>query len=155
MSKLPMVRACGVQAEPVILDLDATVAKACDLIREAAQNGAKLVVFPEMFIPTYIDGSVWGRGLAMFGSKRATSAFLRLWENSVEIGDASTERLRQAARQNGVTVAMGLNEKTNGSRTLYNTILYISEDGAILGKRRKLVPTHDERMVHGFGDGST
>jgi nitrilase len=155
MSKLPMVRAAAVQAEPVILDLDATVAKACDLIREAAQNGAKLVVFPEMFIPTYIDGSVWGRGLAMFGSKRATSAFLRLWENSVEIGDASTERLRQAARENGVTVAMGLNEKTNGSRTLYNTILYIAEDGAILGKHRKLVPTHHERMVHGFGDGST
>jgi nitrilase len=95
MSKLPMVRAAAVQGEPIILDLGATVEKACDLIREAAQNGAKLVVFPEMFIPTYIDGSVWGRGLAMFGSKRATSAFLRLWENSVEIGDASTERLRQ------------------------------------------------------------
>jgi nitrilase len=155
MSKLPIVRAAAVQAEPIILDLDATVAKACGLIREAALNGAKLVVFPEMFIPTYVDGSVWGRGLAMFGSKKATSAFLRLWANSVEIGDASTERLREAARENGVTIAMGLNEKIKASRTLYNTILYIGEDGAILGKHRKLVPTNHERMVHGFGDGST
>ncbi len=56
-SKLPIIRAAAVQAEPIILDLDATVAKACDLIREAAQNGAKLVVSPEMLIPTYVDGS--------------------------------------------------------------------------------------------------
>jgi nitrilase len=131
VSKPPIIRAAAVQAGPIILDLHATVAKACDLISEAAQNGAKLVVFPEMFIPTYVDGSVWGRGLAMFGSKKATSAFLRLWENSVEIGDASTERLCQAARENGVTIAIGLNEKINRGRTLYNTILYIGENGAI------------------------
>ncbi len=114
-----------------------------------------LVVFPEMFIPTYVNGSIWGRGLAMWGSQKARSAYLRLWENSVEIGDASTERLCQAARENGVTVAIGLNEKTSSTRTLYNTILYIGEDGTILGKHRKLVPTNHERMVHGFGDGST
>ena len=155
MSKLPIIRAAAVQAEPIILDLDATVAKACDLIREAAQNGAKLVVFPETFIPTYVNGSIWGRGLAMWGSQNARSAFLRLWENSVEIGDASTERLCRAAQENSVTVAMGLNEKVSGVRTLYNTILYIGENGAILGKHRKLVPTNHERMVHGFGDGST
>ena len=155
MSKLPIIRAAAVQAEPIILNLDATVAKACDLIREAAQSGAKLVVFPKMFIPTFVNGSIWGRGLSMWGSKKARSAFVRLWENSVEIGDASTEKLCQAARENGVTVAMGLNEKVSGGRTLYNTILYIGEDGAILGKHRKLVPTNHERMVHGFGDGST
>ncbi len=54
-----------------------------------------------------------------------------------------------------MTVAMGMNEKISGGRTLYNTILYIGEDGAVLGKHRKLVPTNHERMVHGFGDGST
>jgi nitrilase len=155
MAKLQVIRAAAVQAEPIILNLDATVAKACDLIHEAAQNGAKLVVFPEMFIPTYINGSIWGRGLAMWGSQKARNAFSRLWENSVEIGDESTQRLCIAARENGVTVAMGLNEKVSGLRTLYNTILYIGPDGAVLGKHRKLVPTNHERMVHGFGDGST
>jgi nitrilase len=155
MAKLPTIRAAAVQAEPIILNLDATVAKACDLIHESAQNGAKLVVFPEMFIPTYINGSIWGRGLAMWGSQKARSAFSRLWENSVEIGDEATQRLCRAARENGVTVAMGLNEKVSGLRTLYNTILYIGPDGSVLGKHRKLVPTNHERMVHGFGDGST
>ena len=76
MSKLPIIRAAAVQAEPIILNLDATVAKACDLIREAAQSGAKLVVFPKMFIPTFVNGSIWGRGLAMWGSKKARSAFV-------------------------------------------------------------------------------
>lgn len=155
MSQLPIIKAAAVQAEPIILDRDATVAKACDLIREAARNGAQLVVFPEMFIPTYVNGSIWGRGLALWGSEKAKSAWLRLWENSVEIGDESTERLCRAARDSGVTVAMGLNERCVSIRTLYNTILFIGADGAILGKHRKLVPTNHERMVHGFGDGST
>jgi nitrilase len=94
-------------------------------------------------------------GLAKWGSREAKSAWLRLWQNSVEIGDESTTRLCQAAQENCVTVAMGLNERVADTRTLYNTILFIGPDGAILGKHRKLVPTNHERMVHGFGDGST
>jgi len=64
MSELQTVRVAAVQAEPFILDRDATVTKACNLIGEAGANGAQLVVFPEAFISTYVNGSIWGRGLA-------------------------------------------------------------------------------------------
>jgi nitrilase len=155
MSELQTIKVAAVQAEPVVLNRAATVSKACDLIREAGANGAQLVVFPEAFISTYVNGSIWGRGLAKWGSQQARGAWLRLWQNSVEIGDESTIRLCRAARENRVTVAMGLNERVTGSRTLYNTILFIGPGGEIIGKHRKLVPTNHERMVHGFGDGST
>jgi nitrilase len=155
MSELQTVRVAAVQAEPVILDRDATVTKACNLIGEAGANGTQLVVFPEAFISTYVNGSIWGRGLAKWGSQQARNAWLRLWENSVEIGDECTKRLCQAARENQVTVAIGLNERVARTRTLYNTILFVGPSGEIIGKHRKLVPTNHERMVHGFGDGST
>jgi len=155
MSELATIRAAAVQAEPVVLNRDATVDKACRLIAEAASNGAKLVVFPELFIPTFTNSSIWGRGLARWGSPSARSAWLRLWENAVEIGDAATGRLCQTAREHKTVVVMGLNEREPRTRTLYNTILFIGDDGLILGKHRKLVPTNAERMIHGFGDGST
>jgi nitrilase len=155
MSELRTIKAAAVQAEPVILDRKATVTKACNLISEAASKGAQLVVFPELFIPTYVNSSIWGRGLTNWGSTNARSAWLRLWQNSVEIGDESTGRLCEAARECGVTLAMGLHERGPGTRTLYNTLPFIGDNGAIIGKHRKLVPTNHERMVHGCGDGGT
>jgi nitrilase len=155
MSEPRTVKVAAVQAEPAVLDREATVAKACRLIAETASNGAQLAVFPELFIPTYVNGAIWGRGLAPIGSPRARSAWLRLWRNSVEIPDQATDQLCQAAREAGVTVAMGLHEREPGTRTLYNTLLFVGADGAILGKHRKLVPTNHERMVHAPGDGST
>ena len=155
MPELRTIKAAAVQAEPVVLDREATVAKACRLILEAASNGAQLIVFPELFVSTYVNGIIWGRGLAALGSPRARSAWLRLWQNSLQIPDESTDKLCRTAREAGVTVAMGLHEQEPGTRTLYNTLLFIGDDGAILGKHRKLVPTNHERMVHGLGDGST
>ena len=155
MQPLPTIKAAAIQAEPVVLDRDATVEKACRLIAEAAANGAQLVVFPELFIPTYVNGSIWGRGLARFGTAQAQAAFTRLWANSVEIPGPATDRLCKAALEHRVTIVMGLNERESHSRTLYNSLLFIGPDGAILGKHRKLMPTNHERMVHGFGDGST
>ena len=155
MSKLPKVKVAAVQAEPIVLDRERTVEKACDLTAEAASGGAQLVVFPELFIPTYINGSVWGRGLSRFGSPPARSAWSRLWQNSVQIPSESTERLCQAARDAGTMIAMGVHEREASSRTLYNTFLLIGPDGKIIGKHRKLMPTNHERMVHGCGDGST
>jgi nitrilase len=148
-------KAAAVQAEPVVLDLPGTVEKACRLIAEAGANGAELIVFPELFMTTYINGSVWGRGLSRFGNERARGAWTRLWNNSAEIPSEATARLCQAAREARATVAMGMHEKSTNSRTLYNTLLFIGPDGVILGKHRKLMPTNHERMVHGFGDGST
>jgi hypothetical protein len=99
MSEPRTVKVAAVQAEPVVLDREATVAKACRLIAETASNGAQLAVFPELFIPTYVNGTIWGRGLAPTGSPRARSAWLRLWQNSVEI--PPTRRPTSSARRPG------------------------------------------------------
>ncbi len=151
---LQTVRAAAVQAESVVLDREATVEKACRLVREAADNGAQLIVFPELFIPNYIHASAWGRGLAQW-SPHAKKAWLRLWHNAVEIPSTTTDTLSEAARDAQATVVMGLHEREPDSKTLYNTLLFIGPDGALLGKHRKLMPTNHERMIHGLGDGST
>lgn len=152
---LPTIKAAAVQAEPVVLDREATVAKACQLISESAANGAQLIIFPELFIPTYINSAVWGRGLASFGTASAKRAWSRLWQNSVEIPSHTTDRLSKAARDANAVVAIGLHERVSESRSLYNTLLFLNSDGTLLGKHRKLMPTNHERMVHGKGDGST
>jgi nitrilase len=140
-------RIAAVQATPVFLDREATTEKACSLVKEAAANGAALVVFPETFIPTYPD---WVWRLPAWDDAR----FVRLLvEQSVAIPSPTTERLAEAARESGAYIAMGINE-IDGS-TLYNTLLYIAPDGEIVGRHRKLMPTGGERTVWGMGDGST
>ena len=152
---LPTVRAAAVQAEPVVLDLDASLAKACDLLEEAAGQGAGLIVFPEAFLTTYVSGAVWGKGLADVSSARAKKAWSRLWRNSVDVPGEETERLCRTARDAGAVVVMGLHERGRDEGTLYNTLLFVGPEGQILGKHRKLMPTNHERMVWGRGDGST
>jgi nitrilase len=152
---LPTIKAAAVQAEPVVLDREATVEKACQLILETAANGAQLIIFPELFIPTYINAAVWGRGFASFDTANAKRAWLRLWQNSVEIPSHTTDRLSKTARDANAVVAIGLHERESKSRSLYNTLLFLNSDGTLLGKHRKLMPTNHERMVHGRGDGST
>jgi nitrilase len=151
----PLIRAAAVQAEPVVLDREGTVKKACTLINEASANGARLIVFPETFIPTYPDVFAWGSGLSKFDTPPAKQAWARLWRNSVEIPGPTTHVLCQAARRAQAYVVMGLNERTAQTHSLYNTILFIGPDGELIGKHRKLVPTNHERMVWDVGDGST
>lgn len=153
--QFPIVRAAAIQAEPMVLDRDATVEKACQLIAEAADNGASLIVFPETFIPVYPNATIWGRGLLNFGGQRQNHAWVRLWNNSVEIPGPATDRLAKTAREARATVVMGLNERAADNHTLYNTLLFIGPDGRLLGKHRKLMPTLHERMIWGMGDGST
>jgi nitrilase len=140
-----------VQATPVFLDRDATVAKAVDLIGEAGSNGAGLAVFPETFIPTYPDW-VW-RARPWDGVSDALYA--RLLENAVVVPGPATERLGRAARRARAYVSMGINERDAHGGTIYNTQLYFAPDGSLLGKHRKLMPTGGERLVWGYGDGST
>jgi nitrilase len=147
-------RVAAVQAAPVFLDREATIEKACKLIAEAAAARAKLVVFPECFIPTY---PLWVWFIPPADTRALRELYSELLENAVTIPSAATERLCVAAREAGVTVMMGMNElnaEASGA-TLYNTTLCICADGRIVGKRRKLVPTVGERLVHGMGDGST
>jgi nitrilase len=144
----------AVQASPVFLDRDATLAKALELIAEAGRSGARLVVFPEAFIPTYPD---WVWRVPPGQHRILADAYAELLEQSVEIPGPVTDELSRAARQAGVYVVMGLNERNAqaSNASLYNTLLYIDPEGYLMGKHQKLVPTAPERMVWAQGDGST
>ncbi|MBI4307180.1 MAG: carbon-nitrogen hydrolase family protein [Chloroflexi bacterium] len=148
------VRIAAVQATPMFLDRDATVDKACQLIAEAAKNGARLVVFPESFIPAYPDW-VW----AIPGGEEAllASLYAQLLASAVEVPSPATQRLCQAAKRAKAHVVMGVTERNTEASggSLYNTIVYIDAQGEVLGRHRKLVPTGAERLVWSQGDGST
>lgn len=145
-----------VQAAPVLFDRDATVDKAAGLIREAASQGARFILFPEAFIPCYPRGLSFGMVVGSRSSK-GRSLWQRYWENSVPIPGSATDALGQAAEEAGVHLAIGVTECGTdfGRGTLYCTLLYFGPDGRILGKHRKLKPTGAERLIWGEGDGST
>jgi len=147
------VKVAAAQVAPVYLNKEKTVEKACKTIEEAAQNGAKLIVFPEVFIPGYPDW-VW----LIPNSKGAelNKLFVELVENSVSVPDNSTELLCKAAIENNINVVIGMNERNSESSnsSIYNSMLFIDDQGDIVGKHRKLMPTGGERLVWGQGDGS-
>jgi nitrilase len=152
-SSTPTVIA-AVQATPVFLNLEATLEKACGLIAEAGRRGAGLIVFPEAFIPSYPD---WVWAVPAGEAAMHDALYADLLANSVAVPSPTTEALCQAARQAGAYVVMGINERNTEASggSLYNTILYLSPAGQILGIHRKLVPTGGERLVWSQGDGST
>jgi len=142
----PKYRAAAVQAAPVFLDLDAGITKAITLIAEAAAQGARLIAFPETWLPGYpwfiwLDSPAWGMQFIQ-----------RYHDNSLVYGSPQAERLVAAAREHTITVVMGHSEKAGGS--LYMGQWIIGPDGATIAQRRKLKPTHVERTVFGEGDGS-
>lgn len=144
-------KVAAVQAAPVFLDRDATVAKACALIAEAAGAGARLAVFPETWIPGY---PVWTNADSKWNCGPSKKLYGLLYRNAVEVPGPVVDRLCEAARLHGLAVVMGVNERIP-TGTLYNSMLFIDGDGTLLGTHRKLVPTYHERMVWGRGDGST
>jgi nitrilase len=142
----PRFRAAAVQAAPAFLDLDAGIDKAIALIAEAAANGAKLIGFPETWLPGYpwfiwLDSPAWG-----------LQFFQRYFDNSLQYGTPQAEKLAAAAREHDITVVMGLSERHGGS--MYIAQWMIGPDGETIAQRRKLKPTHVERTVFGDGDGS-
>jgi nitrilase len=148
----PLKVAC-VQAEPVILDRDATLDKLAALTGEAAGEGAQLVVFPETFVSVY-PSSTWARALAGWADPRAKAAFAQLARSAVEVPGPAADRLGAIAREHGVWLVTGVNE-TDPARngTVYNALLYHAPDGSLALRHRKLVPTNHERLVWGQGDG--
>ena len=142
------------QVAPVFLDRDATVRKACDMIADAAANGAQLVLFPEAFVPGY---PVWVWSVPPGETRTLRTLYAELLENSVSIPGEATRELADAARKAGIAVAIGVNERNieASGTTLYNTLLYIDAAGEVIAKHRKLIPTGGERLVWGQGDGST
>jgi nitrilase len=144
-----------VQAAPVIMDRDATIAKVIVLVREAAAAGAELVLFPEAFIPAYPRGLTFGVAVGS-RSEAGRAAFARYAENAIEVPSAETDALARVAAECGVHLAIGVVERdrTTGA-TLYCTMLVFDATGRLLGAHRKLKPTAAERYIWGEGDGST
>jgi nitrilase len=148
------VRVVVVQQPPKLLNGPATLKAAVDRLHEAADAGARLVVFPEAYVPGY---PVWIWRLRPGPDYEVTSAiYARLVENSVDLANDGLRPLRDAAAERGVIVVCGIHEREGrfSRATLYNTVVTIGSDGEIKNRHRKLMPTNPERMVWGVGDAS-
>ncbi len=142
-----------VQAEPVILERERTLDKLAGLTAEAAEHGAQLVVFPETFVPAY-PSSAWAKALAGWANADAKAAFAQLAREAVEVPGPAADRLGAIAREHGVWLVTGVNERDpQRPGTIFNSLLYHAPDGTLALHHRKLVPTNHERLVWGQGDG--
>ena len=146
------VKVAVVQATPVILNAEASVAKACDLIGEAGAAGAKLVALPEVFVSLY-PSSRWAHAAAKFTSA-AAELHRQMWAAAVDAPGPLTEKLGAATRRAKAWVAIGVNERdSKRPGTLWNTLLWFSPDGKLAHRHRKLMPTLHERVFWGQGAG--
>lgn len=146
MAIYPKLRVAAVQAAPVMLDTDASIDKVCNFVAEAAANGAKVIAFPEAFIPGYpwwiwLDSPILGMDL-----------YCRLYTQAIEIPSRQVARLSQAAKDAGVYYCVSVTEKDGGS--LYLTQLWFNPNGDLMGKHRKMKATSNEMTVWGDGDAS-
>ena len=147
MTEYTQFKLAAIQAEPVYFDRQASTEKACRLIREAGAQGATLAAFGESWLPGY-PFFVWGSSTGSMAAEYLA--------NAVEIPSATTGQLCEAARQAHMDVVIGLAERDSQTQgTVYCTLLFIGSEGTILGRHRKLKPTHRERTAWGEGDGSS
>ncbi|MEM7542285.1 MAG: carbon-nitrogen hydrolase family protein [Pseudomonadota bacterium] len=142
----PKFKAAAVQYAPRFLDLSAGLDLAQSLIAEAANDGARLIAFPECWLPGYpfhvwLGPPAWGLQFQQ-----------RYFDNSLDLQSEHRERLCEMARENKIFVSMGFSERAGGS--LYIAQILIDDCGEVVNSRRKLKPTHVERTVYGEGDGS-
>jgi len=147
MEKMAVFKAATTIASPVFFNKEDTVEKVVQMASKAAGEGAQLIVFPETFIPCY----PWWIWMGINSVKRA-ELFTRLYKNSLEIPGKEMDKLCNAARKYEIFLVIGLNERDGG--TLYNSQILIDSQGNLIGKRRKLMPTGEEKTVWGWGDGS-
>lgn len=146
------IKAAVVQDAPVVFDTRATLEKVESLLQKAARDGAQLVVFPEAFVSAYPVGLDFGARVG-FRLPEGREDFRRYYDSSVTVPGPATEILGRAAKAAGVYMVIGVIEQDRG--TLYCTALSFGPEGDLLGKHRKLMPTAAERLIWGFGDGST
>jgi nitrilase len=149
---MSLVRAAVVQSAPVAFDREGTLERVHALAAEAAGAGARLIVFPEAFVSGYPRGLDFG---ARVGARtdEGREWFRRYWAGAVDVPGPATDALAEAARRAAAYLVIGVTERDGG--TLYCSVLFFAPDGTLLGKHRKLMPTAAERLVWGFGDGST
>ena len=145
-------RVAVVQAAPVAFDLARTLQKTEDLAADIRNRGARLALFPEAFISAYPRGLGFG---ATVGSRTAEGReqFRMYWDSAIDVPGPHVDALGKLARDNEIHLIIGVVERAGG--TLYCTVLFFGPDGRYLAKHRKLMPTGSERLIWGFGDGST
>jgi len=146
-TEYPSYKVAAIQAAPVFLDLDTTVEKICGLITGAASNDAKLIAFPEAFIPGY-PWWIW-LGTTL---ENSIKFFEMLYSNAVTIPSGAVRQISAYARDNGVYVCVSVSEREGGS--LYLTQLWFNPQGDLIGKHRKFKATNVERSIWGDGCGS-
>ena len=149
---MTVVKASVVQAAPVPFNREETLDKVGTLAAEAARQGSQLVVFPEAFVSAYPKGLDFGARVGM-RTPEGREDFRRYFASAVDVPGPDVDYLGRVARKNAIYLVIGVIERDGG--TLYCTILTFGPDGDYLGKHRKLMPTALERLVWGFGDGST
>lgn len=146
------IRAAVVQDAPAAFALEPTMTKVAALVAKAATEGAQLVVFPEAFIGGYPKGVDFGARVGM-RLPEGRQEFQRYWQGAIDVPGAETHQLGELARAHRLHLTIGVIERERG--TLYCTVLFFGDDGTLLGKHRKTMPTAMERLIWGFGDGST
>ncbi len=144
------IRVAAVQASPAFLDLHGTLERLEHWGRRAAADGAKIIAFPETWLPGYPAWNDSSPEAGIWNHEGEKDVFARLFENSLCVPSAECSRLGNLAKELGVTLVVGANERSG--RTLYNTLLTFTPDGALANHHRKLVPTYTERIVWGYGD---
>lgn len=151
-----IVVVAAVQAAPIYLNLEKSLARAVELISEAARRRAQLVVFPESWLPGYPAWLDTCRDVARWDHPPMKRLYSQLMDNSVVVPGPVTEELGEAARRHNLTLVIGVHERVNsgpGRGTIYNSILTFGPTGELLNVHRKLVPTFNERLIWGAGDG--
>lgn len=150
------IRVAVVQDAPILFDKQSAMDKIDAHTRDATEQGADLIVFPEVFLGGYPRGLSFGTRV---GSRNTDGRkdWERYWESAIDIPGTETDVLGELAKETGVYLVIGVVERDQefSRGTLYNSMVYIGPDGKVLGKHRKLVPTGSERLLWGQGDGST
>jgi predicted amidohydrolase len=149
------LRIAIIQHKPVHLDLKASTAKALTLIKEAAQEGAQLIVFGETWLSGYPAWLDHCPEIAIWNNEVSKEVFSLMHSNSVDIHEAEMKLLCHVANEFKVIICIGFNEKITeglGNGTIYNSFVIIDEQGEIINHHRKLVPTFTEKLLYGHGD---
>ena len=143
---MTIIKAAAVQMSPVLYSREGTIDRVVLKILELGREGVQFATFPETIVPYYPYFSFVTRPFEM------ATEHIRLLEQSVTVPSEATCAISDAAKQAGMVVAVGVNERDGG--TLYNAQLLFDADGTLIQRRRKISPTHHERMIWGQGDGS-
>lgn len=146
-NKVAVVQAGSYPFDPML-----TAEKGARLISEAADEGATVVVFPEAFLGGYPKGASFGSPVGK-RTEEGRDEFLRYYRSAIDLDGPELTLIVDAAQEHNVFVVMGVIERT--AYTLYCSVLYIDPEQGLVGKHRKLMPTGGERIIWGFGDGST